>query len=266
MIDRGRGRGRRRLRLPVVRVRALPGDRARWEEGPDWPAVIAVATVGGVGAALSVATLIGELAAEAPQAPVIAGAVLLAVACVAASLLAVAEAMHRERIEVHGNALEVIERGLAGSAHWREPLDAYEGLMVVDRQRRLFVRNQDRPPTGRRGPVTEFVVVLRHRADPGRDLELFRAQPSLETLRAMHALNAARSERGGGGGIGAEAAAACEDRARGYRDAVCELARALDVRVLVVTGDGASLRAVEAERLGTWLEPDGRDGEGDLPA
>jgi len=241
-------------------VRTLPPEHGepRWEEGPDWPAVVVVAAVGMVGAALAVATLLRELGAEAPQATVVAGAVLLAVACLAASLLAIAESLHRERIEVRDGALDVVQRGLAGSARWREPLSSYEGLVVIDRQRRLFVRNQDRPPTGRRGPVTEFVVVLRHGADRARDVELFRAQPSLETLRAMHAMNVSRA---GSGEAGARAVA-CEDRARGYRDAVCRLARTLRVKVLIVAGEGQAARAVDPEALDPWMEEPGDGGGG----
>jgi hypothetical protein len=251
-----------RLRLPVVRVRRLPEARGEpwWEEGPDWPAVVVVALVGLVGAGLAGAALILELTGDAARAPVVAGALVLAVACVVATVLALGEGLYRERVVVRGRDLEVQRRGLGGGTRWRESLQAYAGLTVVDRQRRLFVRNQDRPPTGRRGPVTEFVVVLRHARDRARDVELFRAQPSLQTLRGMHALN---TDPRRAGGARALAAQACEDRARSYRDALCGLSRRLGVPVLLTPPGGGTPQPVQARSLGPWLEA---GGGGPLPA
>lgn len=243
----------------MVRPRALPagalpggalpgGDGTlEWRGGPDLPAAVAVGLVAMAGAALSASVLAaggggGNLAAAG-----------LGLALSVLALAAVAGELARdERIRVAGGAVEVSRRTLGGRSRWRESASAFEGLAPVDRRRRFFVRNAGRSATGRRGPVTEFVVVLRHARDRSRDLELFRAQPSLETLRAMHAMHAARS--------GSAAAAELEQVARGYRDALVRLAGALDLPVLA-TGAGGAPAPARVEELGIWLEPVPRDAD-----
>ncbi len=240
------------VRLPVVRVRPLPpsGEPLLWREGPDWPAAVAVLTVAGLGLVLAVATVMSALPAARDGVVPIAGAVALGAVCAAALVAAAGECLHRERILVRGKEVRVERRGFPRGGAFREPLTGYAGLQCQDRRRRFFVRNQDNPPSGRRGPVTEFVVVLRHATDRTRDLELFRAQPSLETLSAMHAMSGTAVA----GSRRALAADACLQRAGSYRDALQTLARQLRKPALVPAPDGG-LDAVDPRRLDSWLDP-----------
>ena len=107
------------------------------------------------------------------------------------------------------------------------------------------MRNQGLPATGRRGPVSEYVVVLRHKTDRSRDLELFRAQPALNVLRTMHVASASR---------GRTDVQEVERVAGLYRDALGELCARLKKPALIET-DGGDIKAVNAKTLNIWLEP-----------
>jgi len=229
--------------LPVVRARALPDLRGAlvWQDGPDVLAAAVVALVGAIGVSLGVSSLAQDVTLV-----VAAAAVCLTVTGVVAVLAAVGEFLRLERIRIEHGSVSVARRGLAGWRRWQAPLADYRGLEPRDRRRRFHVRNQGRPGGSLQATVTEFVVVLRHRHDAAGDLELFRVQPSLATLRAMHAVRTA----GRGGPAAGEA---CEQAARRYRDALASLCDALELPVLVATLDGGH-EAASLEELDLWLQ------------
>jgi hypothetical protein len=174
-------------------------------------------------------------------------ALLLAGVGLAAVLAAIGEFLRLEQVRIEDGRVTVTRRGLAGTREWHASVKDYVGLEPLSRVRRLHVRNQGRPGGSLQGQVTEFVVVLRHRDDASRDLELFRVQPSLEILRAMHAVQSA-GRRGG-----AAAAQATEHAARRYRDALATLCERLQLPALVAAGregrEPASL-----DELDLWLQ------------
>jgi hypothetical protein len=238
------------IRLPVVRASPLSSRDPvpSWHEGPDWVAAVAALAVSTLGLVLAGSVFAQEYAAAQAHVSILIGALALALVCALVLVMGLGEIRYELRIRSQDGEIRVERRTLAGRCAWHEPAAAYRGLIVFDRARRLFVRNQGRPPTGRRGQVSEFVIVLRHDSDHGRDLELFRAQPSLQTLRTMHGLNAAA-----GGSARTLAARACEERAGDYRDALVGLAR--DLKVPVMMGAGPDSRPVDVEQLDIWLEP-----------
>jgi hypothetical protein len=181
--------------------------------------------------------------------PVVAGGVLMLVG-LAGIWLAIGEMLRHERVAIDAGTVRFERRGLDGVQRWEEPLANYHGLEPLDRARRYHLRNQDRPATGRRGPVSEFVVVLRHRDGAARSVELFRAQPSLATLHGMYVVRAAA----GAGTRRAAQADACLQLATQYRDALASLARRLSKPALVVDAD-AERSAVEVDTLDAWLRP-----------
>jgi hypothetical protein len=99
--------------------------------------------------------------------PVVAGGVLMLVG-LAGMWLADGEMLRREHIAIDASTVRFERRGLDGVQRWEEPLANYPGLEALDRARRYHLRNQERPATGRCGPVSEFVVVLRHRDGAAR--------------------------------------------------------------------------------------------------
>lgn len=229
--------------LPVVRARALPDLRGAlvWQDGPDVLAAAVVALVGAIGVFLGVSSLMQDVTLV-----VAAAAVCLAATGAVAVLAALGEFLRLERISIADGSVSVARRGLAGWRRWQAPVDDYRGLEPRDRRRRFHVRNQGRPGGSLQATVTEFVVVLRHRRDVARDLELFRVQPSLATLRAMHAVRTA----GRGGPAAGEA---CEQAAQRYRNALASLCDALELPVLIPTVDGAHEPA-SLEELDIWLD------------
>lgn len=138
---------------------------------------------------------------------------------------------------------------LGDAIRFAEPLRNYRGLQIVDRFRRLFLRNQDRPLTGRRGPITEFSIVLRHKKNRALDADLFRAQPSLQSLLTMRSVqDAAR------GPASAVNARACAELVAGYRQALVRLCNQLKMPVLI-TDAGDELHEWPVETLDEWLRP-----------
>ena len=239
-----------KLELPVVRVRRLPAPDAPLDyvEGPDWIGAVVVLIVG-LGFTLLGAAGAWQAMAAGGTGPVVAGGVLMLVG-LGGMWLAVGEMLRREHIAIDASSVRFERRGLDGAQRWEESLANYLGLEPVDRARRYHLRNQDRPATGRRGPVSEFVVVLRHRDGAARSVELFRAQPSLATLHGMYTVRAAA-------GIGTRRAAqadACLQLATQYRDALTGLAHRLSKPVLVADADGRHEPA-DAATLDAWLRP-----------
>jgi hypothetical protein len=239
-----------KLELPVVRVRRLPAPDAPLDfvEGPDWIGAVVVLIVG-LGFTLLGAAGAWQAMAAGGTGPVVAGGVLMLVG-LAGMWLAVGELLRQERVAIDDGTVRFERRGLDGAQRWEEPLASYPGLEPVDRARRYHLRNQDRPATGRRGPVSEFVVVLRHRDGAARSVELFRAQPSLATLHGMYTVRATA-------GIGTRRAAqadACLQLATQYRDALAALARRLSKPALVAGAD-AERSPVDVDSLDAWLRP-----------
>lgn len=231
------------LELPIVRPLALPeqGEALRWREGPDLPAVAVVMLAGAIGGWLGMGNLAGGARGEeATVALVFVGLGWLMITA------ALAELVRSVAVVIDGGEVTVTRRQLTGRRRWSEPLGEFEGVAHEDRSRRWFVRNQGLPATGRRGPVSEFVLVLRHRSDRARDVDLFRAQPALSVLRTMHAVRA---------GKGGADVAECERVARGYRDALVHLCDRLDKPALVASDGGGAARPVPAGSLDLWLEP-----------
>jgi hypothetical protein len=239
-----------KLELPVVRVRRLPTPGARLDvvEGADWIGAVVVLVVG-LGFTLLGAAGAWRSTAEVGAGPALAGGVLMLVG-LAGIWLAVGESLRRERVSIDGASVRFERKSLDGAHSWDEPLSSYLGLEPVDRARRYHLRNQDRPATGRRGPVSEFVVVLRHRDGEARSVELFRAQPSLATLHGMYQVRAAAMA----GTRRAAQADACLELAGKYRDALATLAQRLSMPVLVAGADGRRT-PIDIAQLDSWLRP-----------
>lgn len=239
-----------KLELPVVRVRRAPAPDAPLEfvEGPDWIGAVVVFVVG-LGFTMLGAAGSWQAMAAGGTGPVVAGGVLMLVG-LAGMWLAIGEMLRHERVAIDDGAVRFERRGLDGAQRWEEPLANYLGLEPVDRVRRYHLRNQDRPATGRRGPVSEFVVVLRHRDGAARSVELFRAQPTLATLRGMYVERASAA-------VGTRRAAQANtylQLATQYRDALAALARRLSKPALVADSD-AGRSPVDVETLDAWLRP-----------
>lgn len=238
--------------LPIVRIRRLPPATGAlcWRETGDVPAAIVVLLVSATGALLGAAAVYraATAAAEIDRALLLAALVVLS-PCAFALLAAIAELTRVHSVSIDDAAVRLDIHELGRSFGHAEPRDRYQGLLIVDRTRRLFIRNQDRPLTGRRGPVTEFVIVLRHRESRALDVELFRAQPSLETLLSMHRMQGAASGRASAANAGA-----CVDLAASYRHALVQLCAQLDKPALIA---GANNRIDEwpVEALDDWLQP-----------
>jgi hypothetical protein len=232
-----------KLELPIVRPRDLPEgpDDLQWSEGPDLPSVAVVMLAGAVGGWMGMGNLAGG--ASGDQATVgwvfvILGSLLI--------VAAVMELVRFERVSISAGKVTATRRQVMGRTAWSAPLAEFRGVAYEERGRRLFVRNQGLPATGRRGPVTEFVLVLRHQVDGERNLDLFRAQPSLSVLRNMHAVRASK---------GGPDVVECERVARGYRDALANLCSWLDKPALIDTGGGAETEVSPGD-LNLWLEVD----------
>ena len=238
--------------LPIVRTRRLPpaAGALHWRESGDIPATIVVSVVAVIGILLGVGAIKQAASAAAGMdSALLTAALVLLLPGVVALLAAIAELTRVHTVSIDDAAVHLGIRALGRRVEHSEPLHQYRGLLILDRTRRLFIRNQDRPITGRRGPVTEFVIVLRHRESRSRDVELFRAQPSLETLLTMYSMQDAASGRASAANAGA-----CAELAASYRHAVARLCGQLDKPVLIADADHV-LHEWPVQILDEWLQP-----------
>ena len=243
------------LLLPLVRTRRLPPPGAlRWRETGDIPSALVVLIVCAVGMVPAFGGAYRAASAAAGiESTLLITALALFVSCVFAVLAAVAEFTHLTTVFIDKDTVHVRTRGFGRLSQYSEALHRYRGLFLVERTRRLFIRNQDHPITGRRAPVSEFVIVLRHGDDNergrARDIELFRAQPSLQTLLAMHSMQDAASGR-----ASAANAAACVELASSYRQALTRLCEQLEKPVLIADAQH-ELQEWPLMSLDDWLQP-----------
>ena len=238
--------------LPIVRIRRLPPVTSAlcWRETGDVPAAIVVLLVSATGALLGAAAVYRAAiaAAEMDRALLLAALVVLS-PCAFALIAAIAEFTRVHSVFIDDATVRFDIHELGRSFEHAEPLDCYQGLLVLDRTRRLFIRNQDHPLTGRRGPVTEFVIVLRHRQSRALDVELFRAQPSLQTLLSMHRMQDAASGRASAANAGA-----CADLVASYRHALTQLCGQLDKPALIADAN-ERIDEWPVKALDDWLQP-----------
>jgi hypothetical protein len=239
------------LNLPIVRIRRLPAatDPLQWGETGDTPVAIVVFVIALLGAALG-AALAGyaiDSAQHADDRTLLYGALAVLLPCLLALLAAIAEFTRLHTVSIDTETVHWSARQLWRRFEYAAPLRDYQGLFILDRTRRLFIRNQDKSLAGRRGPLTEFVIVLRHKHSGAFDLELFRAQPSLTTLLTMHSAAA-------NGPASVESASACAELAASYRHALQQLCEQLDKPVLIAVADKA-VQEWSVDALDDWLRP-----------
>ena len=229
--------------LPIVRRCQLPpaGAALQWQEKGDIPAALVVLLVAIIGAVLGSAGLYEAALASAVDLPLVIAALVILLPCGYAMIAAFGELRRAQTVSIDAESVRV--------GQMLEPLTNYCGLLILDRTRRAFIRNQVTPLTGRRGPVTEFVIALRHRDDRDKDVEVFRAQPSLQTLLTMHAMQDAASGRASSAN-----ANACLELVSSYRAALRQLSEQLDKPVLVI-GANESMNAWRLHQLDEWMQP-----------
>jgi hypothetical protein len=221
----------------------------RWRETGDVPAALAVFVVGALGAGLGGVSLMQAASNEGMDSALLVAAFALLAPCALAMLAAVCEFTREHVVAINGRCVSCVCSSLGRNRSFAEPLCNFRGLQIVDRSRRLYIRNQDHPLTGRRGPVTEFAIVLRHNENRTCDVELFRAQPSLESLLTMYSMQDAARGR-----TSAANAGACAELVAGYRQALVRLCGQLEMPVLI-TGAGDELHEWPVESLDEWLRP-----------
>ena len=240
------------LTLPIVRSRRLPPATSplQWRETGDFLAALVVFVVAALGAVLGAALAVRAVeSAQAIDRAALLGALALLLPCLFALLAALAEFTRVHTVSIDSATVHLGVRQLGRGFEHAEPLHDYQGLFILDRTRRLFIRNQDHPLTGRRGPVTEFVIVLRHRHSGAFDVELFRAQPSLTTLLTMHRLQDAANGR-----ASAANASACAELAASYRHALTQLCEQLNKPALIADADKV-VHEWPVDTLDNWLQP-----------
>jgi hypothetical protein len=239
------------LTLPIVRTRRLPAasNPLQWRETGDLPAAIVVFVVAALGAVLGAAIAVRAVeTVHGVDRALLVSAFALLLPCLFALLAALAEFTRVRTVSIENGTVFRSDRQLGRGFEHAQPLSDYQGLFIFDRTRRLFIRNQDHPLTGRRGPVTEFIIVLRHRTSGAFDVELFRAQPSLTTLLTMHRMQDAASGR-----ASAANASACAELAASYRHALTQLCEQLNKPALLADADKV-VHEWPVSTLDHWLQ------------